>query len=109
MAQWLNGYERIEVTGCTGPGTYKANTAWKLVLHTTESPFGSGPGIINFYKANPCSTPHVMIDPGDNSKVQFIPWDWSAAALRGGQGGYETNKAHAVQVEICGFADQAFD
>lgn len=103
----LPGYEQIPIIGCTGPGTYRFGTPWKIVLHTTESPFGSGPGVINLFKGQPCSTPHFMIDPGTGRKVQFIPIDYSAAALRGGQGGYETNRAHAVQVEICGYAQEA--
>jgi hypothetical protein len=104
---WLPGYEQIPILGCTGPGTYKFGTPWKIVLHTTESPFGSSPGIVRLFQSQPCSTPHFCIDPGTGRKIQFIPIDMSAAALRGGQGGYETNRAHAVQVEICGYAQEA--
>lgn len=104
---WLPGYEQVPILGCTGPGSYAAGYPWRIVLHTTESPFGSGAGIINFFRGQPCSTPHFMLDPGTGRKVQFIPIDYSAAALRGGQGGYETNRGRAIQVEICGRADDA--
>lgn len=104
---YLPGYEQIPILGCTGPGSYVSGYPWRIVLHTTESRFGSGPGIINFFKGQPCSTPHFMLDPGTGQKAQFIPIEYSAAALRGGQGGYETNRARAIQVEICGRADEA--
>lgn len=106
---WLPGYEQVPILGCTGPGSYVSGYPWRIVLHTTESPFGSAAGIINFFRGQPCSTPHFMLDPGTRRKTQFIPIDYSAAALRGGQAGYETNRGHAIQVEICGRADDAAD
>lgn len=107
MDEWLPGYERVQITGCTGPNSYVSGYPWRIVLHTTESPFNSGDGIINFFKSNPCSTPHFMLDPGNSRKVQFIPVTWSAAALKSGRNGYETNRGHSIQVEICGKADEA--
>lgn len=108
MDDWLPGYERVTVTGCTGPGSYRAGYPWRWVAHTTESPAGSMPGIINLFQNQPCSTPHFAIDPATGRRVQFIPLGWSAAALRGGRGGVETNRAHCIQTEIIGYAkDQA--
>lgn len=107
MKDWLDGYERTPITGCTGPGSYVQGYPWRLVLHSTESPFGSIDAVTNLFRSRPCSTPHFCIDPGTRRKVQYIPITWSAAALRGGRQGYETNRGHAIQVEICGRADEA--
>lgn len=104
---WLNPskYEHIPITGCTGPGTMRDGYAWKWVNHTTESPAGSIDGVIALFKSQPCYCPHFCIDPlGSGRRVQFIPWGWSAAALRGGAQGYETNRGRSVQVEIVGRA-----
>lgn len=104
MAIWLDGYEHVMITGCTGPGTYVDGYPWRWVAHTTESGAGSMDGIIALFRDQPCSCPHFSVDPATGRKVQFIPIDWSAAALRGGRGGYETNRGHAVQTEIIGYA-----
>lgn len=107
---WLNAdkYERVPITSCTGPGTMVEGYAWKFVLHSTESPPGSIDGVVSLFKAQPCYTPHFTIDPmSSNRRVQHIPWQWSAAALRPGAGGYETNRGRAVQMEVCGYAQQA--
>ena len=109
MTIWLPGYERVEVTGCTGPGSYVDGYPWRWVAHTTESPAGSMDGIIALFRDQPCSCPHFAVDPATGRKVQFIPIDWSAAALRGGRGGYETNRGRAVQTEIIGYAKDQQD
>lgn len=109
---WLpsDKYERLQVTGCTGPGTMYDGYAWCFVLHSTESPAGSIDGINNLFRAKPCSAPHITIDPmGTRRRVQYIPWTWSAAALKGGQGGYQTNRGRAVQMEICGYTRETRD
>jgi len=106
---WLpsNKYEHLEILGCTGPGTMYDGDAWCFVLHSTESPPGSIDGINNLFRAKPCSAPHITIDPmGTRRRVQYIPWTWSAAALKGGQGGFQTNRGRAVQMEICGYTDE---
>lgn len=103
---WLNSakYEHLPITGCTGPGTY-SDGAWKFVLHSTESPPGSINGINSLFRAQPCSAPHITIDPaGTQRRVQYIPWTMAACALKGGRGGWQTNRARAVQMEICGYA-----
>lgn len=107
MQSWLDGYEHIQITDCTGPGTMVGGYNWKIVLHTTESNFGTMGPLVNFFQRNPCSTPQFAIDPGNGRKVQFIPMDWSAAALRGGRNGYQTNRGCAIQVEIIGRAQEA--
>lgn len=104
---WLdpNKYEHIRNTSATGPGTMYDGYAWKFVNHSTEGPPGSIQGTIGLFQAQPASCPHFMIDPmGTRRRVQFIPWTWSACALRGGAGGWQTNRGRAVQMEICGYA-----
>jgi hypothetical protein len=101
---WLDGYEHVPIEGCAG--NY-IDVPWRMVLHSTEGRNGSMAGLIPFFQARPCSTPHFAIDPLDGRKVQFIPLDRSAAALRGGQGGYETNRARCIQTEIIGFAAES--
>lgn len=109
---WLTSskYERIPITGCTGPGTMTTGYAWKSVFHTTESPPGSIEGVISLFKSKPCSCPHFTIDPfGTGRRVQHIPWTWSACALVGGAAGYQTNRGAAVQMEICQYARSSRD
>lgn len=104
---WLdpNKYEHIVNTAATGPGTMYEGYSWKWVNHSTEGPAGSIAGTISLFQSQPASCPHFMIDPmGTQRRVQFIPWTWSAAALRGGANGWQTNRGRAVQVEICGYA-----
>jgi len=107
MQSWLPAakYERLQITSCTGPGTMHGDYAWAFVLHTTESPAGSINGINNLFKGKPCSAPHLTIDPmGTRRRVQYIPLDWSACALKGGRAGWQTNRGRAIQMEICGRA-----
>lgn len=103
MDAWLPGYERVPITGCAG--NY-IDVPWRMVLHTTEGSNGSMSGLIPFFQQRPCSTPHFAIDPSDRRKVQFIPITSAAAALRGGQSGYETNRARCIQTEVIGFASE---
>lgn len=104
---WLpsSKYEHMQITSCTGPGTMYEGYAWCFILHTTESDPGSINGINNLFRAKPCSAPHITIDPmGTRRRVQYIPWHWSACALKGGRNGIQTNRGRAVQMEICGRA-----
>lgn len=106
---WLPGnrYERLEITSCTGPGTMVDGYQWRFVLHTTESAPGSIDGVNNLFRAKPCNAPHLCIDPmGTRRRVQYIPLDWSACALKGGRGGWQTNRGRAIQMEICGRANE---
>jgi peptidoglycan hydrolase-like protein with peptidoglycan-binding domain len=103
---WLNGYEHIGIEGCTGPGTY-IGKPFRWVGHTTESSPGSIDGVIRLFQGRPCSTPHFCIDPANGRKVQFIRTDWSSAALKNAYGGVETNRANAIQTEICGRAAES--
>jgi peptidoglycan hydrolase-like protein with peptidoglycan-binding domain len=110
MDDWLpqNKYEHVPITAATGPGTMYSNYNWKFVLHSTEGPPGSLPGTISLFKANPGSCPHFIIDPFSSCRrVQCIPLSWSAAALRGGRNGFQTNRGRAIQMEICGYTNES--
>ena len=110
MAHWLDPakYEHIPITGGTGPGTYVEGTAWKFVLHSTEGPPGSIAGTVRLFESRPLSCPHLMIDPmGTGRRIQHIPLDWSACALRGGRGGWQTNRARAIQMEVVGYTNDS--
>lgn len=105
---WLSTakYEHIPIEGAAG--TYVGNTAWKFICHSTEGPPGSINGTISLFRSSPASCPHLMIDPmGSGRRVQHIRLDRSACALRGGQGGWQTNRARSIQMEICGYARDA--
>lgn len=106
---WLDPhkYEHLPITGCTGPGTQYDGYKWKFVLHSTESPFGSINGINSLFQSQPCYAPHITIDPGTQRRVQYIPWTIAACALKGGRNGYQTNRGRAVQMEICGYAQDS--
>lgn len=72
----------------------------KGVLHTTEG--GSASGAIGAFKSNN-SWPHFLIDYA--GKVwQFINTSLAARTLRNLSGGVQTNRDHAIQIEIVGFA-----
>lgn len=106
---WLNPskYEQIRIESATGPGTYVPSN-WKFVCHSTEGPAGSIAGTIALFQSKPSYCPHLTIDPmGTGRRVQHIRLDYSACALKGGRYGWQTNRAHAIQMEICGYASQS--
>jgi hypothetical protein len=77
-------------------GSYASGFDPRLVWHTTE-----GNGLPNYGG----SAPHFTIDPRNGNLWQHIPLDRAARALKGQDAaGIATNGAHAIQVEIIGFA-----
>jgi hypothetical protein len=67
----------------------------KLVWHTTE-----GFGLPTYSGSNP----HFTLDPKSGKLWQHVPIRGGAYALENRAGGVETNRAHAIQVELIGFA-----
>lgn len=93
----------VSVKG-TNSGPYIVTPA-KGVLHTTES--NTANSAIAAFKFTG-SWPHFLVDYV--GKVwQFIDSSLAARALRNLPGGVETNRAHAVQIEIVGFAGKPKD
>lgn len=72
----------------------------KIVWHTTE---GSG------LPAYSGSQPHFTLNPKTGTLWQHVPIRGGAYALQNLSGGVETNRAHAIQVELIGFAGQTQD
>lgn len=85
----------------------------KLVLHTTESPWqtvDSMYGVLRDKRA----APHFVIGGREGRDhpvvIQCVPLDRAGRALANDSGdGFQTNRANAIQVEICGYASEAAD
>lgn len=91
---WHPDATRTQVQG--GIGAY-LNVPAKLVWHTTEGvslPAYSG------------THPHFTLNPKTGQLWQHIPIHSGAMALENDAGGVETNRAHAIQVELIGYAAQ---
>lgn len=91
---WHPGATKAQVSG--GIGAFLSVPA-KLVWHTTEG-FG-----LPVYSG---SAPHFTLDPPSGKLYQHVPIYSGAMALQNLSGGVETNRAHAIQVELIGFASQ---
>ena len=84
----------------------------KFVLHTTESPREWIDGAIAQFFAG-IGTPHLSIGWRKGVKLpvvaQFLPFNQYAKTLEHPAGTPETNRANAVQIEICGRAAESND
>jgi N-acetylmuramoyl-L-alanine amidase len=78
----------------------------KLVWHTTE---GSGFAAMERVLLQKDAEPHCLIDPDHGEVIQFIAFNEYARALEHPPNTMETNRAHAIQVEIIGFAARSHD
>lgn len=91
--------EQHPITGSSGKYT---SGVFKIVHHTTEG--GSAEGAFAAFSANR-SDPHFTVD---SSKIyQHLDTDVAARSLRNAAGGVETNRDHALQIEVVGFAGKA--
>lgn len=82
---------------------------WKLVWHTTETPWDHYDAVVHaFAGIEHGKAPHFLIGgvPGSRHPyvAQFVPLDEASFALRHPAGTKETNRAHCIQIEICGYA-----
>jgi len=78
----------------------------KLVWHTTEG--SSIEGAVGAYRQHN-SWPHFTLDPRTGRLVQHVPLDKAARSLEHPAGTVETNRAHAIQVELVGLARESHD
>ena len=88
-----------EFTQVQGPRSgfdYRAKGRWKLLLHSTETPRGTGERLAQIHQ----SSPHFWADPGPRETYQVIDTDKAAYALKNLSGGVETNAEHVLQIEI---------
>jgi hypothetical protein len=106
-AHWDLNIEHHPLPGGTGPMT---GGGWKVPLHTTESPREWIDGAIKQFTAGN-GTPHLSIGWRKGLKfpvvAQFLPFDQYAKTLEHPPGTPETNKANAIQIEICGAAAES--
>lgn len=83
-------------------GSWAAGYPARGVLHTTEGSTASG--ATSAYSKNN-SWPHFTLS--ETAKVfQHLAINVAARALRNLSGGVDTNRAHAIQIEIVGFASK---
>lgn len=97
---WLPGWERDTISN-HGGGSYVGDDPWRITLHTTEG--SSIAGAVAAYEKHGVP-PHGTVDPRTRRRVQHIPLNRSAYALKNIGGGVETNRIHNVQFEIVWFA-----
>lgn len=101
MVRWLAG---VDVVEGNDSGTWAADNedAPKIVLHSTEGPTISS--ALGAYRKNN-SWPHLTVDPSRRRRVQHVPLDRPARALRNTSRPGQTNREGRVfQVEIVGRA-----
>ncbi|WP_445250007.1 peptidoglycan recognition protein family protein [Microcoleus sp. OTE_8_concoct_300] len=84
------------ITG--GVGSYLGGP-FKIVHHTTEGSTASG--AMGAYKSNR-SDPHFTVD--STTIFQHIDTEFSARSLFNADGGVQTNRDSAIQIEVVGFA-----
>lgn len=98
----------IEHHALNDAGTFTGG-GWKLVWHTTESPWEAVDSMVRVLDAKNAA-PHFVIGGRKGYKfpivVQCIPLNRAARALEH-NGGPETNRANAIQVEICEYTHNA--
>jgi hypothetical protein len=106
-AHWDLNIEHHPLRGGTG-GMVAAGA--KMVLHTTESPRVWIDGAIAQFTRGD-GTPHLSIGMRKGFRfpvvAQFLPFDQYAKTLEHPGGTPETNRANAVQIEICEHAADA--
>jgi hypothetical protein len=73
----------------------------KIVWHTTEG--SSVDGAVGAFTSNN-TWPHFTLDPATGRLVQHLPLNRAGRALEHRPGTVETNRAHAIQIELVGFA-----
>jgi hypothetical protein len=95
---------RAEKVPLENAGAFAVGTGAKIVWHTTEG--RSVDGAVHEYRRKRCA-PHFTLNPQTGRLVQHIPMDVAARALLHPAGVVETNKAHAIQVELVGLAKES--
>lgn len=81
---------------------------WKLVWHTTESPVVAVDSMVRVLH-DKGAEPHFCFGKRDGRyvAVQMCPLNQAARTLQHPAGTPETNRANAIQVEICGRASES--
>jgi len=92
-----------QVTG-QDAGAFAPGTGAKIVWHTTEG--RSADSAVNEYRKTR-SWPHFTLNPQTGRLLQHVAMDRAARALEHPPGVVETNRAHAIQVELVGLAAES--
>lgn len=101
---WLPRAERVQNAKAAG-GRY-VDSPWRFVFHTVEAePSAHGFRALAARHANP---PHLWAMPKADLVLQTVPLNRSAYALAR-PGTIQTNRLHAVQVEVWGYAAKMGD
>lgn len=84
---------------------------WKLVLHTTESRYDQLDAMVDVLRVKRAA-PHFVIGSREGRQhptvVQCVALDRAGRALANDAGdGFQTNRANAIQIEICGYASES--
>lgn len=90
-------------------GTFTGG-GWKLLWHTTESPWYRVDSMENVLDRKNAA-PHVVIGGREGLKhpvaVQMIPFNRAGRALQNDPSdGAQTNRANCIQIEVCWYAAQ---
>lgn len=95
-------FERIATFPHDGGSYIDGLAPWRLVLHTTEG----GGGVFGqaAFMAGTGNYAHVVADPKAREVRQLVSFARSVTTAKNKPGGVETNRAHAVQVEIVWYA-----
>lgn len=88
----------LRMDGQSG-GSY-LNAPWRVVIHTTETVGTPG------YDDGK-SSPHVTYNPKTRIFVQHTPFTTACRALRNLEGGVQTNRNNALQLEIVCYSDKS--
>jgi hypothetical protein len=84
-------------------GPFVAGAGAKIVWHTTEG--RSTEAAVHEFRTKR-SWPHFTLNPQTGRLLQHVAMDVAARALKHPAGVVETNKAHAIQVELVGLASE---
>lgn len=115
MSTWLPGFEPIPIVGASGGelagGSYVELTRsglpapWRLVMHTTETVAPLEALVAGYGRTR--NYPHITADLVARRKAQHVDLDRSVTTAKNAPGGVETNRLHAVQVELIALAAEA--
>jgi N-acetyl-anhydromuramyl-L-alanine amidase AmpD len=76
-----------------------------VIWHTTQGT--TVQGAVSVYQSIQ-ACPHLTVDPETFERFQHVPLDSAAYALRNLDGGCETNSTGVIQIEIVGYAADAW-
>ena len=100
MRGFVDGYEQLPIAGRPGL-RIRQEAPFRFTVHTTEG--RSWVGAVDAYNAG-TGPPHFTVDYAKRKKLQHIPIDRGAYALKNGPLPIETNAIANVQIEFVGFA-----